>query len=134
MKLAHIKVDSAKAEAGDWVDKIPEMDDLRLKVRGAQCASARTLRNQLIRALPARVRTDPNGIPTERLDEIEAKVATEVILLDWDNLDGVPYSKEKAAELLKDPDFIFFREAVNWASNRVGRQDAAAHEAAAGNL
>jgi hypothetical protein len=133
MKLSAIKVDSAVAAAGDWVKNIPDMDDLELKVRGTNCASARTLRNQLVRSLPSKVRTDPKGIPIETLDQIEAKVNAQVILLDWRNLDGVPYSPEKAKELLTDPDYIFFREAVSWAATRVGRQEAEAHEAEVGN-
>lgn len=133
MKISNVKVDSARAEAGEWVKGIPEMEDLELKVRGAHSASARALRNKLIRGLPSKIRNDPNGIPLDALDAIEAKVNVEVILIDWRNLEEGPYSKEKAEEYMTNPDYIFFKEAVNWASMRVGRQEAAAMDAELGN-
>lgn len=133
MKLSSIKVDSKRAEEGEWVRNIPEMDDLELCVRGSSCASARVLRNKLMRGLPAPVRNDPNGLPIALIDDMEAQICADVLLLDWRNLDGIPYSKEKAAELLKDPDLTMLRDAVTWAAARVGRQESAAKEAELGN-
>jgi hypothetical protein len=132
MKLSAIKVDSSVAE-GEWIGNIPNMEDLELKVRAPFAATVRAYRNQLIRALPASVRNDPNGIPLEKQDEIEAELNLEVILLDWRNAD-MPYSKELARQYLTDPDWVDFREAVAWASSRVGRAQAKARDAEMGNL
>jgi hypothetical protein len=133
MKLSNMKIDHARSEEGEWVRNIPEMEDLELRVRGQSCVSARVMRNKLLRALPAKVRNDPNGLPLDVLDRMEAAICTEVLLLEWRNLDGIPYSKEKAAELLGDPDLTTFRDAISWAANRVGRDEAMAKEADLGN-
>ncbi len=133
MKLSDMKVDHKLSEEGEWVQNIPNADDLELRVRGLSCASARVLRNQLVRALPAAVRNDPNGLPIEVTDRIEATILKDVILLEWRNLDDGPYSKELAAQYLDDPDYAEFRDAVVWASSRVGRQRAAAKAADMGN-
>jgi hypothetical protein len=133
MKLVNMKVDHKRSEEGEWVKNIPEMEDLELHVRGSTCVAARLLRNKLVRALPAKVRNNPDGLPIEVTDAMESRICGEVLLLGWRNLDDIPYSKEKAEELLADPDLVTFRDAVNWAANRVGRQDAAAKEAETGN-
>lgn len=133
MKLSSVKVDSKGAEAGEWVTKIPDMEDLALKVRGAQCASARAMRAKLIRELPLNVRNNPDGLPPEVRDSIDAKVAVEVLLLDWKNVEEGAYSKELATRYMTDPDYVFFQDAVYWAAMQVGRQAAANHEAALGN-
>lgn len=132
MKLSDIKVDTARAEAGEWVSDIPEMEDLRLKVRGTQCADARLMRNRILRGLPMNVRNDPDAV-FFAMEKIEPQVQAEVILLDWENFGDVPYSKEKAAELLNDPDWVRLHDAVSWAANRVGRQLSAAKEREVGN-
>jgi hypothetical protein len=134
MKLANMKIDHKLSEEGEWVKNIPNADDLELRVRGLTCAPARILRNKLIRALPAAVRNNPDGLPPDVLDRIEATIVAEVILLDWRNLDEGAYSKEMAAQYLSDPDYIEFRDAVVWASGRVGRQKAAATETDLGNF
>jgi hypothetical protein len=133
MKLSNMKIDHARSEEGEWVRNIPEMEDLELRVRGQSCVSARVMRNKMLRALPAKVRNDPNGLPIEVLDRMESTICADVLLLEWRNLEGIPYTPEKAAELLNDPDLITFREAISWAANRVGRQEAAAKEAELGN-
>lgn len=133
MKLSAIKIDAVRAENGDWIGEIPDMEDLELKVRGAQCAAARALRSKLVRALPSKVRTDPGGIPFEHLEEIETRVLHDVVLVDWRNLDDGPYSRELALRFLTDPDYVVFREAVIWAAARVGRDEMAAQEADLGN-
>ena len=133
MKLSSIKIDAARAEAGDWVSGIPEMGDLRLRVRGLQSAAARALRNRLIRSLPAAVRADPAGIPLAESDQIETQVLLGAILLGWENLEDAPYSPEKAEAFLTNPDYGAFRDAVMWAATRVGHLEAAAREADLGN-
>lgn len=139
MKLNHIRVDAKAAEAGQWIGHIPDMSDLELEVRGIYSASARNLRNKLFRALPAHVRNAPDGIPADVADAIEAQVLHQAVLLNWRNLSGddgkpLPYDRDLALQLLTNPDFIFFREAVSWAASRAGRFLAQAEAADLGNL
>lgn len=133
MKLQNMKVDHKVSEEGEWIKNIPDMDDLELYVRGQNCPTARVLRAKLLRGLPANVRNNPDGLPPEVVDQIEAQICAEALLLGWRNLDDAPYSKEKAVELLNDPDLVSFRDAVGWAANRVGRQAAVARAADVGN-
>lgn len=124
MKLASLKIDSARIERGDWVGQIPGMGDLELKVRGFGNSDYQRIiaREQQVIGRDKRI----NGrIDPVTLDGIMAKT----ILLDWRGLTGAddqpePYTKELATKLLTDPDFRPFQEAVSWAANVV--QDARA--------
>lgn len=128
MKLSDIKVDAAAVEAGRWVDNIPEMGDLRLKVRGIPNAAYRRLTDTLLRAIPRNKRIGGAIDPDER-DRVTAECLVETVLLDWDGIsddDGkpLPYSRETARRLLTDPAFSRFNTAVVWAASIVGEQEA----------
>lgn len=137
MKLSAIKVDSARAEQGAWVGDIPEMGDLRLQVRGLRNADARRLRAKLLAAVPRDQRANGRLSPAAA-DEIDARVLSETILVDWQNLTDendapLPFSREKALELLSNPDFVVFRDAVAYAANVVAEGLADQAEADQGN-
>lgn len=126
MKLSDIRIDIDAVENGAWVNEIPDMGDLELKVRGLDCTAARALleRKARLRAgsVPARLAEQANAVNREndRSDLLET-----VVLMDWRNLadDGTPvlYSPEMARRLIRSPEFRPFRLAVIWAGNRVGR-------------
>jgi hypothetical protein len=125
MKLSQQKIDTAKQEAGDWVDRIPEMDGLRLKVRGVNNRDWRKMQTRLINAVPRNRRM--NGLDPDDSDRINGVLLRDTVLLDWDGLDGdddqpIPYSKQKAGELLLDPQYAKFRDAVMWAGTMVAEQ------------
>src|SRR5262249_24918380 len=52
MKLSAIKVDTALAEQGDWVDSIPELPGIRIKARGANNGDYRRLQAKLLAQIP----------------------------------------------------------------------------------
>lgn len=135
MELNDQKIDLVKLEEGDWVDKIPEADGLRLKVRGAENKAWRRMQDKLINAVPRKRRI--NGLEPEDRDRITAQLLLNTALLDWDGLhmDGqpIPYSKEKAQELLTDPQWVVFRNAVSYAANVVATQRQADIEDDVGN-
>lgn len=123
MKLSAIKVDSARAEQGAWVGDIPDMGDLRLRVRGLRNADARRLRAKLLAAVPRDQRANGRLSPAAA-DDIDARVLAETILVDWQNLTDendqpLPFSREKALDLLANPDFVVFRDAVAYAASVV---------------
>lgn len=137
MKLADLKVDSRLVEDGDWVDSIPEMEDLRLKVRGVGNVDWRKIQRKLIRQVPQHKRVD-GMIPEDEEDRITSICLQSACLLDWDGLVGdddkpIPYSKDMAGDLLTMPETRAFRDAVLWAATIVGRRKAAATEADAKN-
>lgn len=137
MKLSKIRSGVAKAEAGAWVRNLPidGLDDVALKVRGALNDDALRVRAALIAELPEEKR-DPLS-PEDQL-RIGVEMAVEAILIDW-TIEGeddkpLPFTKEKARELLTDPDIgKVLQKAVAYASRVVASQGVADIEAAAKN-
>lgn len=119
MKLNDLKIDAVKAEQGAWIKDIPDLGDLELKVRGLNNADYRRLQTQLMRALPRALRSDP-----VEQDKITARLLAETVLLEWKNLDGETYSKERALEILADPNYAPFRDGVVWAATMVAERQA----------
>lgn len=125
MEISEIRRDASKVASGQWVDDIPNMGDLRLCVRGLQCAQARALRERKERRVDRSGRDRDGTILPKVRDAILAEVMLEVILLDWDGITDngkpVPYSKELAKEWLTNPDFVAFQDAVAWSGIVVER-------------
>lgn len=138
MKMREVAVDIDRVEHGDWINVVPEMQGLRLKVRGTNNKDWRKLQAKLLDAVPRKKRM------TGRIDPDEAERITNLLLLncsliDWDGLeddDGkpIPYSRDMAETLLTDPSYRRFRDAVANAANLVGEQNAEDVEDASGNL
>ncbi len=136
MKLSSIEVDPDKIEQGQWIGNIPEAGDLQLKVRGLQNADFRRLQGKLVEAVPRAKKVGGRLDPDEQ-DRVTNQCLAATVLLDWRGLEDdngpIPFSKEKARELLMDPRYRRFREAVIWAASVVGEEQAAALEDDAGN-
>lgn len=135
MKLR--KVDTAKVEDGEWVGDIPDMGDLRLKVRGLNNARYRRMQQELVSAVPRSRRRKGRLDPLEN-DRITGTCLSRTVLLGWENLEGedgqpVPYSEETAHAYLTDPGYAEFLQAVVWAATQVGEDDAEAEKAETGN-
>jgi hypothetical protein len=128
MEIGSTKVDMAKIEQGEWVSDIPDMGDLRLKVRGVNNSDWRLLASQLVAAVPRGKKVSGRVHPDEQ-DRITSELVLRVGLLDWENVtqggQPVPYSKEQARTFLTDPAYRAFRDAALWACTVVGD---AAHE------
>lgn len=139
MKLSSLKIDAAKIEAGEWIEDIPGMGDLALKVRGLDNADHGNLRSRLFEAIPRSKKHNGRITDPAEADRLTARCLSEAVLLDWRGLeeeDGspIPFSKERAFEILSNPDMRSLREAVVEAAARVGRDDAESLKADAGNL
>lgn len=137
MKLNDLTIDTVKLEQGDWVDNIPELPGLRLKVRGANNKDWRRLQTRLVDAVPRKKRVNNRLGPAEQ-DRITAILLRDTGLLDWDGLEDdddkpIAYSKEKAEQLLTAPEYVRFREGALWACNMVAERDRSEVEADAGN-
>jgi hypothetical protein len=101
MKLASLQIDPEKIETGEWVDDLPGGGDIRIKTKGLNNSAYRALQAKLIAAVPRAERRQ--GLKPETMKRINTTCLVETCLLDWDNLDGVKFSKAKASELLTDP-------------------------------
>lgn len=129
MDVGSICKDVAAISAGDWVDNIPGMGDLRLKVRGMTAPSVRQLRGRLVRAVPKDQREDDGTLHDEAARQVLAQVLAEEVLLDWANVEAngepVLYSPSLAAAWLRNPGMAIFADAVVWAAAQVDRKLAA---------
>ena len=128
MKLSALKTNVALVEAGRWVENIPGMGDLRLRVRGGGNKDLRALQERLIAAVPHEKRI--RGLDVETGDRIDGECLARAALLDWENLTDdtgtvIPYEPGLALEMLTDPQFAIFRRAVQWATNAVTVEDEA---------
>jgi len=137
MDIESIKVDPGLIEGGQWVSDIPEMGDLRLRVRGLSSPQATALRTRLLRGLSKKER-EPDGSPKhEAALRIGGQVLLECVLLEWDGITSggksVPYSKKQAEAWLTDPRYRNFGDAVAWAAQVVDKGRAEIAEEIAGN-
>ena len=123
MDIGSIKINASKIEDGVWVDTIPEFGDLRLLVRGTSSFAYRDAIGRLSRNLPKNKRNDDGSVPAKELDRLTAQALAEGALLGWENVEiggvAVPFSKERAVDLLTDPDYSKFADAVMFAAQKV---------------
>ena len=138
MKISETAVDVDRQENGAWVDDIPEMEGLRLKVRGSNNADWRRLQARLIDAVPRKKKIGGRLDPDEQ-DRIMSSCLLNACLLDWSGLEGddgqsLPYSKPMAQKLLTEPQYRRFRDGVVWAASIVAENLTVDQEDAAGNL
>lgn len=137
MKLSDMKIDNNRLEQGAWVGDIPEMGDLRLKVRGFGNADFRRLQQRLFDAEPRQFKIGGRLDP-ERQDAILSACMLSTILIDWDGVTGddgqpVAYSRDLAKTLLTEPEYRRFREAVSWAAGTVAETSDVDQADASGN-
>lgn len=129
MKLSEIETITGRVEDGAWVNSIPNLPGLSLKVRGISCSAADVLRSQLLRELPEEARRKPGDADNER---IATEVMARALLVDWNitedgpaGADGkpsevrVPCTPETAREALANPKMRLLREGVAYASQLV---------------
>ncbi|SFU38778.1 hypothetical protein SAMN02799631_00382 [Methylobacterium sp. 174MFSha1.1] len=124
MKISDIKELGDRIENGGWMDDIPGLPGLRLKVRGVGSTAYRRLEARLIETVPRAERT--RGIDRDTAEGIASRCLHEVALVDWAGLTGedgelLRYDPETARMLLTDPLYQNFRLGVIWAAERVGR-------------
>lgn len=136
MKLSSIKINGRAIEEGAWVNQIPQLPGVRLKVRGLGNRDYRRFEAKLIREIPREARID--GLDPADADAIEARCLAETVLIDWDGIegdDGAPQrlTPEIALGYLQDPDYLVLRNAVVYAASIVASTKAADETADAGN-
>lgn len=125
MDISSLKVVADDIENGAWIDEIPEMDDLRLKVRGYSAKAYGEYLQKRLKLLPRSAKARDGSYLPAYIKPLADEAMLDVILLDWQNLksDGneVPYSREIAEQFVKNPDLRAFRQAIEWAANAVGK-------------
>src|SRR5262245_18531618 len=138
MKLSDIALDNERQEKGAWVDEIPELEGLKLLVRGINNVDWRRLQNKSIQTTPRKKRL-AGQLDADEQDRIPGTCLLNTILLGWDGLeteDGkpIPFDKEMARKLLFEPEYRKFREGVIWAATVVAEYISEDREEILGNL
>jgi hypothetical protein len=126
MKLSALKVDSALAEQGDWVENIPDLPGIRIKARGTNNKDYRILEGKLVREIPRTERAE--GVSPDDQDRIAGRLLLETVVLDVegltedDNVTPIKYTKELGEKLLLDPDFKVFQAGAAYAGSVVAQR------------
>lgn len=112
MDLRKFAVDIEKEVEGVWVDI---GDRTRLKIARANNPAYNKLFLKLSQPYS---RMAKNGLmPENKARELFAEVTAKTILLDWENLEldnqNIPYSIEKAQEILQNPEFQPFKKFID---------------------
>jgi hypothetical protein len=138
MDINYIKQLHDSQKEGEWVDDLPMMGNLRLRVRSMNSPEVYKLQGKLQRNTPDSMKDEKGNINEDYADVIMSEVAIEAVLLDWENVtdngDTVPYSKDKAREWLQGQGLSPFLNAVYFASQKVDQTIATRHAAMVGNL
>jgi hypothetical protein len=141
VKITALKVNTARAERGDWVPDIPNMGDVKLKVRGFSNTDFTAFMAKQVAAVGRDKRVGNRAgaaLLPGVIDEIMARGMVEAILVDWKGLTDendkpLPYSKEMATKFITDPDYRPFRDAVSYAAGVVEEFEADKVEGVVGN-
>lgn len=124
MRLSDIVNTQKRIEAGDWVD-IPQLPGVRLKSRGIGNRDWRALREKLANPEPQVSTTrPPDETEDERSQRQQVELITRTLLVDWEGLSDesgsdIVFSRERAVELLSDPEMAILRDASLYAASRV---------------
>lgn len=136
MDIRNLKRDAKAAAEGRWIGDIPNLPDLKLKVRGLSCFAATSLRRAKERAV-SRSDRERGTIVLKVEQRISREVLHEAILLDWEGLTDqgkeIPYTREQAAALLLDEDYDIFAGAVTWAAGVVDTENKDTEDDQTGN-
>jgi hypothetical protein len=137
MEIKDLKKNSSAISAGQWVDDIPDMGELRLKVRGLSSPAVSALRARKERAVPRKQRNRDGTLKQATAMRISSEILAEIVLIDWEGItDGgkpVPYDKALATKWLTDLDYQDFANAGAWAAMLVDRGESDELEELAGN-
>ena len=134
MDIQSFKRNTAAIEAGQWVDDIPQMGGLRLKVRGLGCKQYQSKLTRLSRAVPKNQRLRDGSLTSETVLRIMGEAIHGTVLLDWagitdgDGGEAVPFDDDRALKMLTDPDWRPFLDAVVWSAQVVDNEKNAAQE------
>lgn len=119
IKLASLKADLAREEKGDWIE-YPTWPGVEFNVSSLNLPAYTVDRDLMFQRLQRTYKRKP--VPREVTTAELAKLYLKHILHDWRGLD-VPYSPEKAGEVMLDPEYREVVAAVEWCASRIAETD-----------
>lgn len=135
MDISVLKRDSGAISSGQWVNDIPGMGKVRVKVRGFSSPEVVEVRSRKERAVPRDERLRDGSLTADAGNRIFNEVLADAVFLDIEGLTegGKPVKAEGARKKLVDPDYGPLADAVAWAAHAVDRGVAEATEDLAKN-
>ena len=137
MELASFKRDGSAIEEGRWVagDEVPDLGDMRVKVRGVSGSHARGLFDRKQRMVARKDRHRDGSLKAGALAKIMREMVAEWALVDVDGLmeGGKPVAVDRVREMCMDPDMEPLVTVIMEAVAAVDATRADATEEAAGN-
>ena len=137
MDISSLKRDQGKINSGEWVSDIPQMGNVRLKVRGLRSEAYKQALRRLMAAVPREKRDRDGSALPAAIEDCVHRAVHETILLDWDGFTDegkqVRYNRDLAFKWLTDPAFSAFADAVLWAAGVVDNGRSATEDALAKN-
>jgi hypothetical protein len=127
LKLSSMRADSQKERDGDWVPALDldQSGNVKWFVRSTNYAPFKIARDAIGAKL---ARKHGDNVPEDVLAEAYGKLAVEHLLLGWDGFvdddeQDIPFSPERALEILTDPEYRHVRGSLYIAAQRVGREE-----------
>ena len=122
LKLSSMKVDLDKEREGDWEPAFDIDPAIKWYVRSTNYAPFKSARDAVNIRLS---RKHGSSVPEDVQAEEFGKLAVQHLLLGWEGLaeddeTEIPYSKEKAQEILTDPAYRLVRGSIYMTASRVG--------------
>lgn len=110
IKLSSLKADLTREAKGDWVD-FPDWPGVSFNVSSLHLPAFTIARDLMFQRLARTYKKKP--VPKDVLSSELGKLYHAHILHGWRGLD-VPYSPEKAGEILPDPEYRNVVAAIEW--------------------
>lgn len=137
MKLSKMKVNSAAIQGGRWVSIGKFFPGVEVKVRGFKNKDYQRELLRMMSDIPIADRMKAASDP-DFSEKLDIDLMASSILIDWRGLEtedgeALPFTRDKALEILSDPDFVEFREAVDFAAKIVGKDELVEAEAVSKN-
>jgi len=126
-KFSDLQARNSKIEKGAWVEELPNLSDLGIKVRvrGYGNSDHRKFMAELYSEVSDEDRTKP-----EVEFAIHTELITRTILLEWTGMDDFPFNPKNVKIALTDPSVAILRTAIDFASKTVGQSGVEKLEAA----
>ncbi|GGA64980.1 hypothetical protein [Pelagibacterium lentulum] len=120
--------DTDAIENGEWVNDIPGLPGVSLKVRGDNSDAYQAELLRLGRDAPDEDRETDGALTIEAALKFAPEAAHKALLLDWKGIErngkAMKYDPETAKLWCTDPRFKHFRKGVLYAAGIVGRRRA----------
>lgn len=117
MTLGQIKTVNGKIEQGFWFKKLPGLPGVSVLVRNIP-NSEYTKFVTKIRANYSQEELQEDSV----MQDIFTQAIAETVLINWEGIDDMPFSKQAALQLLTDPETAVFKRAVDWAIGEVDKK------------